>query len=161
MNTFLISGFLAINFALVLLRLVLGVFFILARFRFFYDPSQPIGERVFCEKRVKSLTNKMSHCGLKRWPLQWAVFVAVAEVLAGLALVVGFLVVPAALGLLVLLLYATKCTHKEKIEKQNPVDCIDRWCCYLWTPEPLYITMALVLVLVGGGAYSLDYVIWG
>jgi uncharacterized membrane protein YphA (DoxX/SURF4 family) len=160
MSAYLLGGFMAVNIGIAIIRILLGVFFILARFRFFYDPSQPLGDRVFCEKRVTSLTNKMSHCGLKKWPMQWAYFIAAAEVLAGCALVVGLLSVPAALGLLAILIYATKCTHKDKVAKQNPVDGVDWVCCYLWTPEPLYIAMAAFIVLVGGGAYSLDAVLF-
>jgi uncharacterized membrane protein YphA (DoxX/SURF4 family) len=159
MATFFLSGLAATDVAIAVLRVLLGAFFILARFRFFYDPSKETN-KWFNQARIQSLTNKMAHCGLKKWPLQWAIFIAVAEVSAGVALVLGLLVVPAALGLLILLVYATKCTHRDKIAKQNPVDGVDKVCCYLWTPEPLYIAMALFLVLVGGGAYSLDALIF-
>jgi uncharacterized membrane protein YphA (DoxX/SURF4 family) len=150
----------AVSIALALIRIILGLFFVLARFRFFYDPIKPKGQRVFCPQRLTSLTNKMTHCGVKRWPFQIAVAVAVIEVLAGIALIFGFLSVLSAFGLLVILLYATKCTCREKIAKQNPVDGIDHLCCYLWAPEPLYIGMCLVIILAGPGMYSLDALIF-
>lgn len=157
---YLIGGFVAINIAATLVRILLGTFFVLARFRFFYDPSQP-KYRVFCPARLESLTRKMAHCGLKKYPFQWAVAVAVIEVLAGVALIFGFLSTLAAVGLLAILVYATRCTCKEKVERQNPVDNIDRLCCYLWTPEPLYILLALLVLLIGPGVFSVDYLIWG
>lgn len=143
--------------ALLLNRLVLGSFYVLARFRFFYDPSKRPGERCLCSLRHGSLTRKMSHCGFTRWPLGLAWTAALVEVLAGLALIFGLLSVPAAFGLLVVTLFATKCTAREKVARQNPVDKLDVCASYLWLAEPLYIMMAVVTLLAGPGRWSLDY----
>lgn len=142
--------------ALLINRLFLGTFYVLARFRFFYDPSKPAGEQCLCPTRLQSLTRKMGHCGFSRRPVFYAWFAALVEVLAGLALIVGLLSVPAAFGLLVVTMFATRCTAREKVMRQNPVDRIDVCASYLWLAEPLYIMMAVVTLLAGPGAYSLD-----
>lgn len=142
-----------------LVRFTLGLFFVLARFRFFYDPSQPY-YRFLCPTRIKSLTNKMAHCGFRCFPVQLAFFVAAWEVLAGIALIVGLLTELAAFGMLVVLLVATRCTCRQKVEAQHPCDRIDAVACYLWTPEPLYVLLTVLVLLLGPGAYSLDAVLW-
>lgn len=144
--------------ALFVARLLLGLFFVLARFRFFYDPSRP--DCWLNGNRCESLTRKMQYCGLHRWPKVWAWTAAVVEVFAGAAVVVGLLTVPAAFGLLVTLLLATRCTARDKVMEQNPVDKLDCVACYLWRVEGLYIGLALIILLAGPGAYSIDYLIW-
>lgn len=150
--------------ALFLNRFTLGAFFILARFRFFYDPSKPTwsgtntrlgNQRWFNRERHTSLVNKMKHCGFCRAPVVWAWAAALIEVGGGLMLVLGILPVFAALGLLVLTLFATRCTWRTKVFEQNPVDTIDCAACYLWRVEGLYIMMALVVILAGPGAFTL------
>lgn len=165
------------DLTLLLQRVALGAFFFLARFRWVYDPSrawiasydatgQPIrggSEAVgrtpwFAPYRVNHLTWKLCSCGYGKHPLLSG-FVALVEISAGLALIVGFLTPLAALGLLGTLSFATYCTAKEKTLKQNPVDKIDVASCYLWTVEPLYIVLAISAILNGAGAYSLDAII--
>lgn len=151
-------------FALFLNRITLGLFYVLARFRFFYDPSKPtwsgtntrIGNQRWLNKqRHESLTNKMAHCGFKKHPRVWAWSAALIEVGGGLWLILGVFPAFAAFGLLVLTLFATRCTAKAKVFEQNPVDCIDICSCYLWRVEGLYIIMALIVVLGGPGAFVL------
>jgi uncharacterized membrane protein YphA (DoxX/SURF4 family) len=138
-----------------LLRAVLGTFYVLARFRFFYDPAR---SPRFCNpERHQSLTNKVKHCGWYSMPYFWAWFVAAAEVLGGLALIVGLLTVPAAAGLLIVTLFATYCTARDKVMEQHPVDALDCVGCYLWRVEGIYIAIALAIVLLGPGRWSLDY----
>jgi uncharacterized membrane protein YphA (DoxX/SURF4 family) len=156
-----IHGFAFSDGVQLLLRLLLGCFFILARFRFFYDPSKPIGERWFNAKRHESLRNKMMHCGFRRWPSGVACFVACVEVAAGLGVVFGLLTMLSAAGLLVLTLFATRCTAWTKVHEQNPVDTVDVCSAYLWRVEGLYIGIALMILFNGPGAYSLDALLWG
>lgn len=151
-------GLSAIDAALFVARLVLGLFFVLARFRFFYDPSRE--ECWFNTQRCDSLTRKLAYCGIHACGKQWAWAVAAAEVLAGAALIVGLLTVPAALGLLIVLIFATICTARDKVMEQHPVDKVDVVSCYLWRVEGLYIAFAVIILLAGPGAYSLDYLIW-
>jgi uncharacterized membrane protein YphA (DoxX/SURF4 family) len=148
--------------AILVARLLLGVFFILARFRLFFDPSVPAGSpgRWLNGLRWESFTNKLCYCGCRVYPRLWAWIAGVGEVLAGIALVLGLFTIPAALVLLVILLVATRCTAYQKVMEQNPVDRIDCVACYLWRVEGLYIGLAIIILLAGPGAYSIDYLIW-
>jgi len=142
------------DLAILLLRSLLGTFFVLARFRYFFDPSRP-DDRFLNAARTDHLRWKLCVCGVPqaRW---FAPPVALVEVGAGLFLIAGLLTPLAAFGLLIILIQATHCTAKEKVGKQAPVDRTDWVSCYLWTVEPLYIALAIVLILTGGGAYSID-----
>ena len=176
--TIFFSGLGFTDVALLLQRVALGGFFFLARFRWVYDPSrawvagyaangepqrgsndEAVGRTPwFAPYRVNHLTWKLCSCGYGKHPVLSG-FVALVEISAGLALVVGLLTPLASLGLLGTLGFATYCTAKEKVRKQNPVDHIDCVACYLWTVEPLYIVLALSALINGAGAYSLDAVI--
>lgn len=168
-----------------LLRLVLGTFFFLARFRWIYDPQrasilshvhttrEPIPLYLSDEShpgrhtvrawfptfRLSHLQWKICHCGYGRHPAISA-FVALVEIFGGLALIVGLLTQLAALGLLGVLCFATYCTAREKVLRQNPIDRIDVAACYLWTVEPVYIVLAVCLILGGPGLFSLDALVW-
>ena len=147
------------NVTLLLLRLVLGVFFVLARFRWFYDPSRP-AQPWFNEARRGHLAWKLYHCGYGTHPLISAC-IACIEVSGGVAVIVGLLTVPALLGLLGVLVCATLCTAKEKVCEQQPVDRIDCVSCYLWCVEGIYLVIALALLMSGPGALSMDWLLWG
>lgn len=151
----ILGGLHSFDFAILLARLLLGGFFFLARFRYFFDPSRP--DDPWCNGlRHRSLCNKMGHCGYTKFPDAMASLVAAVEVLGGMLVIIGWLTVPAAAGLLVVTLFATACTWKDKIYEQHPVDAVDCVSCYLWRVEGLYIGMALMIILAGPGAYSLD-----
>jgi len=158
----ILGGLGSISVAALLARLTLGSFFVLARFRSFYDPSKPKGCRAFNGERFGSLRRKLCACGFQRGLVFWTWVTAIVEVGGGLALIVGFLTTVAAIGLLVLTLRATMCTAWQKISEQNPVDSIDCIACYLWRVEGIYIALAVLIVLLGPGAYSLDaLLLWG
>lgn len=161
MNTF-IHGFGFHDGIQLLARLLLGGFFVLARFRFFYDPSKPEGTRFLNTIRHTSLTNKMAHCGFtKPSPYAYAWFVASVEVLAGFGVFFGLFTMLSALGLFLITLIGTRCTAYDKVVRQNPVDKIDVCSDYLWLAEPLYIGLSIAILLGGPGSYSLDAVIFG
>lgn len=164
MLQYLTSGLDMADVGLMLNRLALGLFYFLARFRFFYDPSKPAAgsasrhypsQRWFNADRRNSLTRKMQHCGLKNQPAFWAWTAAIVEVVGGLMLILGLFAPLAAAALLVLTIRATMCTWKDKIYEQHPVDLIDCAACYLWRVEGLYIVMAATVLFGGPGLFSL------
>lgn len=136
------------------IRLALGSFYFLNRYRFYYDQSRKIS--VLNPQRSESLTSKMVECGWDRAPRFWAHFTAFVEVFGGLALIVGLLSRAASLGILAVTLVATWCTAKDKVMKQGPVDKVDCVGCYFWCVEPHLAMMAIILLAFGPGAYSID-----
>lgn len=147
--------------ASLLARATLGGFYVLARFRSFYDPSKPKGCRAFNSARFNSLQRKLCSCGFTQNLVVWAWITASVEVFCGLGLLAGLLTTFAALGLLILTLRATMCTAAIKVREQNPVDRIDCVACYLWRVEGIYIALALMILLLGPGRFSLDRLLWG
>lgn len=138
------------SLASLILRWVLGWFFILARFRWIYSPD--------LSARRASLEAKVKVCGYPKW---MAGPTAYGELFGGLAVVVGFLT-PLALALLFsILVFATKCTAVQKVMEQKPVDAVDCVSCYLWRVEGVYIAISLALLFLGPGAYSLDFLFFG
>jgi uncharacterized membrane protein YphA (DoxX/SURF4 family) len=136
---------------LFLARFLLGFFFVSYRFRWIWDPAS---NPHFCNTtRQDKLRQKLCHCG---WPPGLAPAVALGEIAAGLGVIFGVLTVISAIGLLLILIVATICTAKEKTMRQNPIDGIDVVNCYLWNPEPVYITLALLIIGFGGGVISVD-----
>jgi uncharacterized membrane protein YphA (DoxX/SURF4 family) len=152
----LLGGLGGVDLASLIARGTLGLFFVLARFRSFYDPSKPPGCRVFNTDRFGSLQRKLCSCGFSSRLLFWTWVTALVEVAGGLALMAGLLTTMAALGLLILTVRASMCTAWAKISEQNPVDSIDCVACYLWRVEGVYIALALLIMLLGPGNYSLD-----
>ena len=162
------------DIALLIIRSTLGLFYVLARFRFFYDPAGggslpaeplPMGftgtsayndRKWLNPRRFASLRRKMQHCGINYLPGAWAWFAAIVEVFGGLLLILGVWSRIMAVLLLGVSLAATRCTWRQKVFEQNPVDCIDVCACYLWRVEGLYIIMALVITISGGGAIALN-----
>jgi uncharacterized membrane protein YphA (DoxX/SURF4 family) len=139
---------------LLLARLTLGFFFVGYRFRWLYDPSPNNGVKWCNPYRHDNLKKKLCECG---WGIKGlAELVAIVELLAGLGLIFGLLTSLSALGLLVILLAATACTAREKVLRQNPVDRLDAVNCYLWTPEPVYMVLAVVVLGLGPGWISID-----
>lgn len=155
----LVTGLSMPDVVSLLLRLVLGVFFILARFRWFYDPSRPL-QPLLNPLRHKHMVERLCTCGYGSHPLLSGM-VACVEVSAGIGLVVGFLTMLAALGLLGVLVFATFCTARQKIAEQSPVDCVDCVSCYLWRVEGVYIGVAVCILLLGPGVWSLDHWVFG
>lgn len=150
---FLTHGFNLPDLALLGQRLILGVFFILARFRVIYDPSRA-AEGWFPASRVAHLKQKVQCiCGYS-FPPWW--FLAGAELLGGLGVIFGLFTVAAGAGLALVTLFGTLCTWRERVCRQQPADAVDRVSCYLWLPEPIYLLLGVNLALTGAGRYSLD-----
>lgn len=140
-----------------LLRGTVGAFFVLARFRWVYDPSRP--EHPWCNPaRHRRLTERLCTCGYG-WHPALAAIVAVIEIAAGLGVVLGAFTWLSALALAGITAFATFCTAKKKTLKQQPIDSIDCVSCYLWVVEPHLLVASIVLVLTGGGFWSVDTLI--
>lgn len=156
---YLFAGAGGADVVLFVIREVLGLFFVLARFRYVYDPSRP-DNPWFNAQRHANFKRKLGICG---WPENTGLahFVAFAEILGGLALIIGFLTPLAGFGLLIISIFAMACSAREKTYKQNPVDGIHVAECFLWTPEPLYVVLAAIVMAMGAGAFSVDAVILG
>lgn len=144
------------DLAVLILRLLLGTFFVLARFRWVYDPSRPL-DPWFNTARHKHLVQRLCTCGYSPNPYLSG-FVACVEISAGMAIIVGLLTLPATMGLLSVLLFGTYCTARVKVCEQLPVDKIDCVSCYLWRVEGVYIAIAIAILALGPGHYSLDAV---
>lgn len=143
------------DIAALVIRLTLGLFFVLARFRFFFDPSR--ADHWLNTARYEHLKGKCIECGLR--PAHagfWAYFTATVEVCAGLGLIFGLLTYASALGLIAITIRGTICTARAKVLAQEPVDKLDCVSCYLWRVEGIYIILGLLVWLIGPGAYSLD-----
>lgn len=167
----LLTGLNPHDLTLLLLRVVLGGFFILARFRWLWDPSAPMvqhngpggtcyitADRFMPKWRHEHLRERLRTCGYSDNRFL-AGTVAMVELAAALGVLLGALTFLAALGLVAVLVFATMCTAKEKVLRQGPVDCIDWVSDYLWLVEPLYLIVAMVLVLEGAGRYSVDFLL--
>lgn len=137
------------------IRLILGGFFVLYRFRWVYDPSAT-DRKWFSPSRKSRLIDRLYTCGYSANPLL-AALVALGEIAAGLAVIVGFLTVPAAMVLLVILVFANCCTPREEIPLMKPVDKLDVLRCYLHLAEPLYLILAIGVIFIGPGMWSLDH----
>lgn len=148
----------SIDIVELLLRVILGLFFVIYRFRWIYDPTS--GTMPWLNTvRHQHLAAKLCSCGWGMHPLL-AAFVALIENFAGLGVMFGLFTQLSAFGLMSILIVATTCTAKHKIEIQNggkgPEDSIDVVSCYLWTVEPVYIVIAFCVLLLGPGRYSID-----
>ena len=149
-----------LDFVLLTARIILGGFFVVDRFRWFWDPQHTGSARhLLNEARREHLRAKIEQItGLRS--MLWSVVVAVVEFFGGLALIFGLLTPLAAAGILVILIIASRGNFHEKvIVRQKPVDKIDVLSCYFWTVEPLYIWMAAMIVILGAGAISLDHLV--
>lgn len=146
------------DLGLFLNRFILGLFFVIYRFRWIYDPSDKECSW-FSPRRRYRLMNRLCTCGYTDNAVL-AGTVAMVEILAGLALMAGFLTIPAAGGIIAVMIFANCCTPKEEIPLMNPVDKIDWVACYLRLVEPLYLFMALLVVLMGPGRWSIDYALY-
>lgn len=139
----LTHGFGATDAALLLNRLVLGVFFAISGFH-----------KLFVRSRHAEFRKTIAKAGVPLiGVMEW--FVPAVEFLGGLAVAIGLLSPLAALGLLAVSAVAVLTTGGDKLPKE-PLDAADTFDSVLYLPEVLYIAMAALVVLAGPGAYSLD-----
>lgn len=149
------AAMLTLDLLLLGIRVLVGGFFLLYRFRWVYEPSN---RTWFCPKRHEKLERALGDCGVNP---QYAAIVAVAEIAAGLGLVLGFCTLLSAAILGIIMAYGHRCVVIPGIKKMLPVDKLDVMKCWLLWPEPLYLIMCVEIMFAGAGRFSLDHVLWG
>lgn len=135
-----------IDFALFLIRLVMGVFFLYAGYRKLFMPG---GTQAY--HSLMSRLNRADPFTLYAVPL--------GQVFGGLALVIGFLTPLAALGLVVILIGALRLVCIPKVDKANPEGPLHRCFLICMHPEVAMILALDVLILCGAGTWSIDYLV--
>lgn len=133
---------------LALIRLAVGVFFAISGYH-----------KLFNKARHQRLLNTLisDRVPFARFNQWWVPF---WEFAAGTALALGFMTAASAGVLMIVCLVACGCEAAAKVAKYQPIDFADVIDDYLYLPEVLYVIMLSLCVLAGGGAYSLDALIW-
>lgn len=132
------------NAALTLNRVALGMFFAISGYH-----------KLFNAPRHATLTRTLQQDGVHAVPLmRW--LLPGAEFSGGWALILGFLSVLAALGLLVICIGALAFDAVKRIRAWQPIDRADWLGDLLYVPEALYCIGLSVVMLAGPGTWSLD-----
>ncbi len=130
--------------ALTLNRVALGVFFAISGYH-----------KLFNASRHATLTTTLQQDGVHDVPImRW--LLPGAEFSGGCALIMGFLSVLAAFGLLLISAGAVAFDAVKRIRAWQPLDRADWLGDLLYTPEALYCIGLTVVVLAGPGPWSLD-----
>lgn len=137
------------DFADAILRMTVGVFTAISG-----------GNKLFVASRHASYCETLTRLGIPCvWFMRW--WVAGWAFVGGIMLTLGLFTTFAAGVLLIIYLVAFWCEAHRKVEAYKPINGCDRIADYLYLPETLYIAMLVVVILGGGGAYSLDRLLWG
>jgi uncharacterized membrane protein YphA (DoxX/SURF4 family) len=138
------QGAQATGAALTLNRVALGAFFAIGGYH-----------KLFNASRHTTLTDTLRDDGVHAVPvMQW--LLPSAEFVGGLALLVGFLSVPAAFGLFLICVGALALDAVKRITAWRPLDRADWLGDLLYLPESLYCIGLTVVMLAGPGPWSLD-----
>jgi putative oxidoreductase len=135
------------DLAMTLNRIAVGTFFMLSGYHKLFDAER---HRSFVDE-LKALG--VPAVGFNQW------WVPLVEFTAGGAVLIGLLAPLAALGLLVVVAFAT--SGRQRIKLYKPIDEADRIDDLLYLPETLYAFMLIIIVSAGAGPYSLDALILG
>lgn len=146
---YLLTGLGSPETALAISRVAVGLFFLLSGYH-----------KLFDAQRHATLILTLRSAGLQHVSvLQW--LLPSAEFSGGLAVAVGLLSVPAALGLLIISIGATVSDGIKRIADWRPIDKADFLDDMLYLPEVLYALLLLCVILAGPGPYSVDALIAG
>jgi putative oxidoreductase len=146
MHVFLLltQGAQAVNAALTLNRLALGVFFAISGYH-----------KLFNASRHATLTRTLQDDGVHAVPvMRW--LLPSAEFAGGWALIIGLLSALAAFGLFVICAGAVALDAVKRIRAWQPIDGADWLGDLLYVPETLYCIGMAVVMLGGPGTWSLD-----
>jgi len=130
--------------ATTLLRIAIGVFFIISGYHKLFIPAR---HAVVAQTMVD---DHVPEAQFNSW------FVPGIEFSGGMALAIGFLVPLAALGLFIVCCVATLVDGVKRIGGWKPLDKADYLDDVLYLPEVLYALILTAIMLTGGGPYSLD-----
>lgn len=148
MLNLLTQGLNAPDLALLTERLALGAFFTISGFH-----------KTFNQDRRESLRDTFSKDGVTS-PL-FMYLIPGGELLGGLGLLVGFLTLPAAMGLALICGGASLLDGSKRIcAFGHPIDRADFFADVLYLPEVLYALIMVTIMLTGPGMYSLDHVVF-
>lgn len=85
--------------------------------------------------------------------------IPMGEMFGGMALLSGFMMPVAAIGLIAICLGACALDGRKRVADWKPLDPADRLDDWLYLPELLYVVMLAVLVILGAGQLSIDAMI--
>ncbi len=134
--------------AVTLLRVSMGVFFVLSGYH-----------KLLNAQRHATILQTMEHDHVPM-PRFDSWFVPSVEFFGGMALVPGILTPLAALGLFCVCFGATVVDGLKRITGWKPIDKADYVDDVLYLPEVLYSIILLSIILTGAGPYSVDALIW-
>jgi uncharacterized membrane protein YphA (DoxX/SURF4 family) len=142
--SFLTQGAHVPDVALALNRVALGIFFAIGGYH-----------KLFNGSRHAALARTLQDDGVHAEPfMQW--LLPSAEFIGGCALIVGFLSVIAACGLLAICVGAIALDAVKRIRAWQPIDRADWLGDLLYLPESLYCIALTIVILAGPGRWSLD-----
>jgi uncharacterized membrane protein YphA (DoxX/SURF4 family) len=140
----LIQGAEAPKLALLLNRVALGAFFAISGYH-----------KLFNASRHAALVRTLQDDDVPALPImQW--LLPSAEFSGGCALILGFLAVPAACGLLIICIGALCLDGVRRMSTWRTLDRADWLGDLLYVPEMLYCIGLTVILLAGPGPWSLD-----
>lgn len=148
MLNLLTQGLNAPDIALLSERIALGAFFSISGFH-----------KAFNHERRETLRQTFMQDGVTSPAFMY--LIPAGELFGGLGILVGFLTVPAALGLALICGGASLLDGSKRIcAFGRPIDRADFFDDILYLPEVLYALIMVTIMLTGPGVYSLDHIIF-
>lgn len=145
MLNILTQGLNAPDIALLTERIALGAFFSISGFH-----------KAFNHARRETLRQTFAKDGVTSPAFMY--LIPAGELLGGLGILVGFLTIPAALGLAVICGGASLLDGTKRICAFGPaLDKADFFADVLYLPEVLYALIMVSIMLTGPGMFSLDH----
>ena len=135
------------DWALLLNRFAIGLFCAISGYH-----------KLFVAERHQQLVATLKACKIPFVGFcQW--FVPLVEFFGGLAALMGILAPLAALGLLIIFLVALLTDGPKKIKEFKPINMADYLDDVLYLSETTYVVMALFVIFIGPGKYTVLWVI--
>lgn len=130
--------------AILLARLGVGLMFAISGWHKLRDPERH-------RKMVETMGRASIPCPWLAGPL-----VSGVELAAGSLLIVGLLTAPAALALLIITIVAIATVTVEEVDGQPGSRWVEN---FLYLPEVLYVIVLALLIAIGPGTLSIDWLI--